>query len=971
LAVPRGLAFALGDGNDEGDGPNQAFAPGNSSGAEEAFAQDGDPDEAFAPDDPDEAFAPDEAFSQGGPNQAFNLEEAFSSGMTPHYAFSLDEAFAAENELQKCVLGSYTLEFSSEGECDEERVFAAFLETIVPMMDMVGCNHSPEVEFRIHMGIGLNDDEQNDSNGYTADDSDGPQQAFRKLVDGPILSSGPQQAFTQDNGGGTDESGNGDEPEEAFSSENAGNGGGTDEPDDGDEPEEAFNSENAFNSDNADNAFAFSEPAAVTTEEAVKRICRTAWSSNPQFPFTMAARQKNPNFEQVYYNGGTDWNEQVEMNPEEGTGNGPRHLRNDAANVKSFYEGLAQTAQVQWPDYLTNFKQETCSTNTAYCCWPKDRQAGDGNGNCAKPYDTKCVDSDPSDNTDLCYMDLSRNDGFAGSGSVFYPGDNADGEGSIHCHGFAWSNDEGHPSARYKANNLFFVSMYDHMHQRGYVKNTPGAPMCACADQMPTVSRSDCTQIEVQETYKLTYDATVKQFTGEISQIEIDFESCKGFDNTNNNLAAYVTRMTRENHINSDQRHDLMKYIVGDNRCDMVRKHYINDKYELKLGYNPGPQWTLLVGRDTFEFNAITTSLFKLLYEEAPFKIIYRVCPNCDDPYKHVYYRRNSDVPANYDLFHSLKNDWTHHNTYEKNNQDFNLYSTFAEAVDEQNPWTRISQKGNKGMPGNSGPDAANCNTHMSTNFQSGYGRRDVAMYIMADPSRSAPIIQRIVEVGTNINHGSGAGGAATLTTEGQYLINAVGMDMWGTEDSFYFLNQEGQGDITLIVHVVSFVLVDQWTKVGLQIRDRLGKRSKNAACLISGKWGVVYQSRSESGGSTTISSPKRSDKLNVWLKLTKNANEYSCYYRYTEEEPWTSAGSSHIEMDAFQGTHQYGMAAATHKWGTSMEVIMEDYSIDTLGDFGGDYENLNDNMKTNATDAIFQNLKDAINDTYVPPVLP
>jgi len=368
------------------------------------------------------------------------------------------------------------------------------------------------------------------------------------------------------------------------------------------------------------------------------------------------------------------------------------------------------------------------------------------------------------------------------------------------------------------------------------------------------------------------------------------------------------------------------------------------------------------------EFNAITTSVFKLLYEEAPYKIIYRVCPDCDDPYKHVYYRRNSDVPTNYDLFHSLKNDWKLRGTYEKNNQDFNLYSTFDEAITEQNPWTIIKQKANKGMPGESGPDADNQNNHMHTNFQSGYGRRDVAMYIMADPSRSAPIIQRIVEVGTTINHDGGAGGAAFVTTDGQYVMNAVGMDMWGTQDSFYFLNQEGQGDIILMVHVVSFVLVDQWTKVGLQIRDTLDSKSKNAACLVSGTWGVIYQSRSEYGGSTVGSSHDRSEKLNVWLKLTKNADVYSCYYRYPEEETWTSAGSSHIEME---GTHQHGMAASTHKWGTSMEVIMEDYSIDYLGNFGGDYENLNDNMKNTATDAIFQNLKNQIEGSYSHPELP
>ena len=42
----------------------------------------------------------------------------------------------------------------------------------------------------------------------------------------------------------------------------------------------------------------------------------------------------------------------------------------------------------------------------------------------------------------------------------------------------AWSNDANDPTARYRGNNIFYVSMYDHMYVRGYVGNVPGAPMC-------------------------------------------------------------------------------------------------------------------------------------------------------------------------------------------------------------------------------------------------------------------------------------------------------------------------------------------------------------------------------------------------------------------------------------------------------------------------------------------------------------
>lgn len=49
---------------------------------------------------------------------------------------------------------------------------------------------------------------------------------------------------------------------------------------------------------------------------------------------------------------------------------------------------------------------------------------------------------------------------------------------SLFVDGFAWADDENDPSAVYKGNNLFFVSLYDHMYVRGYVENIPSAPMC-------------------------------------------------------------------------------------------------------------------------------------------------------------------------------------------------------------------------------------------------------------------------------------------------------------------------------------------------------------------------------------------------------------------------------------------------------------------------------------------------------------
>ena len=77
----------------------------------------------------------------------------------------------------------------------------------------------------------------------------------------------------------------------------------------------------------------------------------------------------------------------------------------------------------------------------AYCCWPKDRQAQDNNGNCNQPYDSRCVDADPADNTDLCYVNHAEGAKSTGSkaseGWTTFPFDDGSNqysaEGPIHC----------------------------------------------------------------------------------------------------------------------------------------------------------------------------------------------------------------------------------------------------------------------------------------------------------------------------------------------------------------------------------------------------------------------------------------------------------------------------------------------------------------------------------------------------------
>lgn len=311
---------------------------------------------------------------------------------------------------------------------------------------------------------------------------------------------------------------------------------------------------------------------AADLNGTVRAMCLAASEETVRIP-SMSSLDGSDEWLEEFYDGGTDWNEEVETSQNRGTlyephGSLDNKLKSDARNVKTAYE-YAEHYRMEYPSHLSNFDlAESCKMNSVMCCWVADRQAGDGNGNCNTPYDTKCIDKDPADNTDLCFVHHDRHmSGLGGDGFSFFEQDNDNGEGRIHCHGFAWSNDELDVESRYRGNNLFYVSMYDHLHNRGYVRNVPGAPMCGCVDQMPIVARADCTQTDVDEVFKFKYDPVARRFSVSVEDISVDFNACQGANNQDNDLSAYVARLAEEGKMTERQKNAFGEHLVGNGRC--------------------------------------------------------------------------------------------------------------------------------------------------------------------------------------------------------------------------------------------------------------------------------------------------------------------------------------------------------------------------------------------------------------------
>ena len=308
-----------------------------------------------------------------------------------------------------------------------------------------------------------------------------------------------------------------------------------------------------------------------SVKDGIGKICKSAFEENLSFDHVTGHGNQ---FNVEYFDGGTAWNYERELENADSTTN-EGVLKNDASRVNTVYNKFAGETQIAWPDYR-QFKD--CKLRTAMCCFVADRQFNDNNGNCDE---NNCDDADPKDNSNLCYADFTRSEESAHveDGYSIY-GDAS--EGDFHCHGFAWGNNHGSDDVM-KGNNLFFVSMYDHMYSRGYTQQVPGVPMCGCVENMPTVTRADCTQTDINGlAVTITYDSATMDIFAEATFDEIEFNACEGSNNNDNDLSARFAKLVEEDAATENEKRQLEKYLVGEGNCDTAIESFLNTKGLMK-----------------------------------------------------------------------------------------------------------------------------------------------------------------------------------------------------------------------------------------------------------------------------------------------------------------------------------------------------------------------------------------------------
>ncbi|KAL7550659.1 hypothetical protein ACHAWF_013875 [Thalassiosira exigua] len=684
----------------------------------------------------------------------------------------------------------------------------------------------------------------------------------------------------------------------------------------------------------------------MSAEDAATQLCHDMYDTQAVTPFGEAfdvdTNDPTLHFEQKFYNGQGPWQEEVETIYETDDQTPTSRLREDARHLREFYLGDGSYSKVEWPNQLTQFEDSTCTMNAAMCCWPRDRQANDGNGNCATPYDENCQDNDPADNTNLCFADLKDGNDSSGFNSdlgfMSFPDDNNAGEGAIHCHGFAWSDDPYHHTARYKSNNLFFVSGYDHLHQRGYAKNIPGMPMCGCMDQMPMATRSDCTQVDLTEDWHVEFDG--QNFKGVMDKIEIDFNACVGRGGRRNDLWTYHARLYDEGH--ADRRHfgATGRKLTNDHDCYFQTEHQKALKGVVPTYQHKEEDWTIVVGRDEMHYPPMTEISFGVAAAHSSTVdtgfIVLRTCPNCAPDHKKIYYKRLTPLPDGFDL---VKNFWHHRSSGpqvgNKWKVDFNLYSTYEEAVegDLTKAWKCRNDAFNyhAAFYGECSPEGNRVTNQYS--YWTWYpGPQPTVAYFVNAPQDAGISDYDVRQRSSSATSGDigypGVPGFVKESADGIHVAGS-GDNIGGSYDQFHYMSEPYSGDIDVRVHVTDMANPGNHAsaKAGILLRANREPNSMYAYALMTYGEGVKMQyRRSQGGGAGTSGTDPKVNVDDAWLRIVKKMETVEFYRSDDDGASWILQGTETLFFP--EDTFHVGLAVSSKHNGYLAEATFADYDV-------------------------------------------
>ena len=256
---------------------------------------------------------------------------------------------------------------------------------------------------------------------------------------------------------------------------------------------------------------------------------------------------------------------------------------------------------------------------------------------------------------------------------------------------------------------------------------------------MPVVTRADCTQTNVQETYKFV--KADSSYTPTIRKVKLRYQSCQGANNQDNDLGAFVQQLVNDGKLSTDEQDIFNQRVVGKNKCSAATTNFLEDKGYERDHVVDTAKWTFIVGEGyDGEKPILDYRIFHEMIEAQEVPIVRRVCPSCSEmTHRDIYYRRLTPIPDDFNLLDTLMNNW-----FDENNVlgvDFALYSSHLDAYLDTNRWTFCNYNDpNIGFPRDCGP-TRKINNQWNSYYRSGGTANHHAFMVPADPSFQSKLV--------------------------------------------------------------------------------------------------------------------------------------------------------------------------------------------------------------------------------------
>jgi hypothetical protein len=157
----------------------------------------------------------------------------------------------------------------------------------------------------------------------------------------------------------------------------------------------------------------------------------------------------------------------------------------------------------------------------------------------------------------------------------------------------------------------------------------------------------------------------------------------------------------------------------------------------------------------------------------------------------------------------------------------------------------------------------------------------------------------------------------------GAYTMKGAGA-LSGTNDSFHYLYQSLSGDGQIVARISTLQNTGTSADIGVMIRDGLMSGSMYAYMGTDGTGAFNWQSRSATGGNTTVIAGGSGTAPNLWVKVVRSGNTLSGYSS-PDGTTWTLVSSQTITM----GTNIYlGFVNASGSTSTLNTSVFDNVSV-------------------------------------------